>query len=189
MNLTYVESRHSRIGHSQSLNKKKISYNYKKLKKVNQKMEAKVNTLKEKLEEFANTPLRKAVVKEITENSADYSDSEIEGLRVWLEDLNQNGCVSGMVGGLVYYADTLKFYTDYKDEINELLKELMENSGFKSPFELFGDKWDSADPLAFGQLNQNLLAWFGFEETASKLYQEIFESKDEDSEDSEDEDS
>ena len=35
--------------------------------------------------------------------------------------------------------------------------------------ELFGDKWNNDDPLALDAMNQNLLAWFGFETVASNL--------------------
>ena len=35
--------------------------------------------------------------------------------------------------------------------------------------ELFGNKWDKEDPLGRDDYNQNLLAWFGFEETLRKL--------------------
>jgi hypothetical protein len=96
-----------------------------------------------------------------------------EAVYEWLEDsedpkrsLEQYGCGSGVVGSLVYYTDTIKFYEDYRREISELLQNLIESTG--SPVhELFGDKWDSDDPLANECNNQNLLAWFAFEETAS----------------------
>ena len=38
-----------------------------------------------------------------------------------------------------------------------------------SPKDLFGDKWDDGDPFARDVLNQNLLAWFGFEETMRNI--------------------
>ena len=38
-----------------------------------------------------------------------------------------------------------------------------------SPSELFGGKWDGEDIFAEETTNQNLLAWFGFEETARNL--------------------
>lgn len=50
-----------------------------------------------------------------------------------------------------------------------MLKENMESIGCDGPKELFGDKWDGADPLGQEDVNRNLLAWFGFEETARKL--------------------
>jgi len=58
-----------------------------------------------------------------------------------------------------------------KEEINTLLYEIMESTGLYSPTELFGDKWDKEDPLAIEDYNQNLLAWFGFEETLRKIGQ------------------
>ena len=45
----------------------------------------------------------------------------------------------------------------------------MEQTGIHSPKELFGSKWDNEDPLAIEDYNQNLLAWFGFEETLRNI--------------------
>ena len=92
-----------------------------------------------------------------------------EGYDSAAKDLRENGCISGMVTHLIYYTDTVKFYQDHREEIDALLKELIEATG-RSPSELFGDKWDKEDPLANEDLNQNLLAWFGFEETANRLF-------------------
>jgi len=60
------------------------------------------------------------------------------------------------------------FYQKYKTEINQLLYELLDGTGL-SISELFGDNWDNADPLAIETQNQNLLAWFAYEEIASRL--------------------
>lgn len=59
----------------------------------------------------------------------------------------------------------MRFYKQYKEEINSLLYDAMDGTGLYAPSELFGDKWDKEDPLAQYDYNQNLLAWFGFEET------------------------
>ena len=83
-------------------------------------------------------------------------------------ELLQYGCQSGMVGGLIYYSDTCKFYQDHKEEINNLLYEMLESTGL-SVSELFGEKWENDDPLALDGLNQNLLAWFGFEEAVRQI--------------------
>jgi len=83
----------------------------------------------------------------------------------FLEDLQQGGCVSGMVSELTYYDDTVEFYERHKREIGELLTEILDDSGI-SAAQLFGDKWDKADPLANDALNKNLLAWFAFETIA-----------------------
>ena len=97
----------------------------------------------------------------------DYDPSERDGA---LEDLLQYGCESGMVSELIYYSDTTAFFEQHGVEINALLAEMMDSTGCKSPAELFGTKWDNADPLALGIQNQNLLAWFGFEEAARQLH-------------------
>ena len=91
----------------------------------------------------------------------------------YIQDTLQYGCVSGNVGELIYYHDTIKWYEDYKEEINELLYEWLESSGM-SISEMFGDKFDSEDSLCIQQNNQNLLAWFSYEETARNILQEVF---------------
>lgn len=96
----------------------------------------------------------------------DYPAEERDGA---LEDLLTHGCQSGIVGELIYYKETTAFYDNHREEINVLLAEMLDNTGYTSPAELFGDKWDSTDPLALDIQNQNLLAWFGFEEAACTL--------------------
>ena len=91
----------------------------------------------------------------------------------WFEDLMQNGCVSGMVSELIYYSDTTKFYEKHQERINEMLKDLMWEIGADNLAGIFGDKFDSEDPLCLETTNQNLLAWFAFEETARSLANEI----------------
>jgi len=123
------------------------------------------------LKRLGTTPLKEDVIRIMLDHSYFDEDGEsvlTKNIKMWLKDLNENGCVSGMISELVYYSDTLAFYDKHKDEINEILKVHMEDSGL-SIGEMFGDKWDDTDPLALDTLNQNLLAWFGFEETAHNL--------------------
>ena len=79
------------------------------------------------------------------------------------------GCQSGVVGELIWYSQTVAFYKKYCDEINELLYELMNNTGLHSLSELFGKNYDAEDPLMLETHNRNLLAWFGFEETLRNI--------------------
>lgn len=74
-----------------------------------------------------------------------------------------------MEGSLIYYNDTQAFYKKYQKEIKTLLHKMLQETGYNSPAELFGDKWESEDIFAEETLNQNLLAWFGFEETVRKI--------------------
>jgi hypothetical protein len=86
------------------------------------------------------------------------------------KDLQQGGCASGFIGSLIYYEDTTAFYKKFQDEIDALLADTIENFG-GGPADVFGDKWDKSDPLARQKYNQNLLAWFAFEETAYRLFE------------------
>ena len=88
-----------------------------------------------------------------------------------MEDLQRYGCVSGMITDLIYYDDTNKFYDNYKDDINELLSNLLDGSGL-SIQEFFGKNFDNDDPLILNFSNKNLLAWFGFEESSYRIYEE-----------------
>lgn len=83
-------------------------------------------------------------------------------------DLANDGCISGMVAPLIYYDDTISFYEGHKEEIDELLYKTMEESGIYRLDELFTN-WNKEDPLAIYRNNQNLLAWFAFEETVRKI--------------------
>ena len=85
------------------------------------------------------------------------------------EDVLRYGCQSGVVGSLIYYSDTVAFYKKHRDEINGILQETMSEYGCYDPPAIFGDRWDKEDPLAIDDFNQNLLAWFGFEETMRKI--------------------
>lgn len=110
------------------------------------------------------TPLEKRVLQYIADEWGNYDDKK----NIFTDVLNY-GCQSGMVDFLIYYTDTVRFYNQYKDEINGLLYELMYETGLYAPSDLFGDKWDKEDPLVAEDFNQNLLAWFGFEETLRKI--------------------
>lgn len=116
----------------------------------------------------SHTNLQNAVRLIINRNSADYDN----GAAGYIQDVMYGGCQSGVVSELIYYSDTLKFYKKHQRDIDALLRGTLEDTGCSSPAELFGEKWDSDDPLGRDTLNQNLMAWFGFEETAHQLADE-----------------
>lgn len=94
--------------------------------------------------------------------AAEY-DKGLEGV---FSDLSR-GCSTGIVSHLIYYKETLAFYRKHRAEIDGLLYDLINEGAINSPADLNG--WDKSDPLARDTNNQNLLAWFGFEETARVL--------------------
>ncbi len=95
-----------------------------------------------------------------------------------LDDLCKHGCQSGMIGSLVYYDDTRKFFDRNVDEINEYLSELTDTTGFNL-YDLLVEKGDKYDPLVRNDINKNLVVWLVFEEIAYRFYNEIEEAEQE----------
>ena len=116
------------------------------------------------LKQQSESPLYKRVCNYVIENWSQY-----ENKKHLFTDVLHYGCQSGVVGFLIYYSDTVKFYKQYKDEINELLYEAMGSIGTSDPKQVFGNNWEEWDPLALEVYNQNMLAWFGFEETLRNI--------------------
>jgi hypothetical protein len=112
--------------------------------------------------------LTKKVINMLLSHQNDY-----ENLQSYIEDILQHGCISGMISELIYYNDTIAFYKKYKREIMEMLQESLLECGYKSPSEIFGNKWDNDDYFIKDTQNQNLLAWYGFEETVYKLANQL----------------
>ena len=113
---------------------------------------------------YATNRLERAALRWLNSKGQHYEN----GAAGAYKDLAYGGCQSGMVSELIYYTDTVKFYKRHRADIHALLKDMLSDVG-GSPAELFGDKWDQGDPLASDIYNQNLLAWFGFEEAARNV--------------------
>ena len=126
------------------------------------------NTAAKKLTQIAKNanPMEKFVIKILVNKIKNYGYDSADQV---FKDILNNGLQSGIVSEMIYYSDTLAFYKKYKKYIMELLTRIMEDLGAKSPAEVFGKNWDSDDYFAEDTQNQNLLAWFGFEETTREL--------------------
>ena len=111
------------------------------------------------------TNLQKTVQEIIDTHAEDYEN----GRDGFIDDLSYGGCESGLVGELIYYTDTTDFYNNHREDISALLYDVMQQTGYTDPSDIFGDKWHKDDPLAIETQNINLLAWFAFEETAFRL--------------------
>lgn len=112
----------------------------------------------------------KTLLMDVMEDLQNQGNTEEQ--KSYMEDVMTYGCQSGMVGHLTWYTQTEAYYKEHKEEINELLYEMLDSTGLNIG-ELFGDNWDEEDPLALEQFNRNLLAWFGYEETVRKYYTEL----------------
>lgn len=120
----------------------------------------------------ATTKLERAVKRIALDNCdlAYHKGNRWQAIKGFARDLAQGGCASGVVSGLIYFRETCAFYSRHKTEINALLCEMMQETGAKSPGELLRD-FDPEDPLAQDDANQNLLAWFAFEETFRRMFE------------------
>lgn len=78
-------------------------------------------------------------------------------LQAFIKDLAYGGCVSGLIGELIYYSDTQEFYTNNQDDIEELIQEFMHEVGC-----------EFLQKLHEGTYSNNA-AWFAFEETAFRI--------------------
>lgn len=116
------------------------------------------------LKRTSQNPLFKRACKYVEDEWSNYSDK-----KNIFTDVLYYGCQSGMVSFLIWYSDTTAFYKKYREEINTMLYEEMCACGINAIPELFGNRWDSEDPLATDDFNQNLLAWFGFEEALRRV--------------------
>ena len=116
----------------------------------------------------SNSGLTNYVCNYIIDKWDNYDDKE----NILLDVINL-GCVSGIVTNLIYFKQTSAFYDFYKHEINNLLVETLDGCGCNSPADLFGKNWDDTDVLALEANNQNLLAWFSFEETMKNIANEF----------------
>lgn len=126
-----------------------------------------------KLENSYDEIEQKGLLDEVIDDVLNIYLPDLEDVKNHLESPY---CAGGGVGKLIYYSNTVAFYEKYKDEINDLLADDFLNIGTRDMVQLFGDSWDENDPLAIEDSNKNLLAWFGYEEIACRLYTELFEN-------------
>ena len=113
----------------------------------------------------AETKLEKAVARIVSKRGEDCLS--------FINDVLSGGCVNGTVSELIYYCDTLAFYKRHRKDIQKILVDTMYDCGVDGPKGIFGDKFDNEDPFCRETSNQNLLAWYGFEEALRTLAERI----------------
>jgi|SRR5690625_2082249 len=78
------------------------------------------------------------------------STDEDEEAKVLLQDIAQYGCMSGVVGDMIYYSQTHEFFDTHYEEIEEL----------RSEYDFNVEPYDDL---------KNKLAWFAYEVRANEL--------------------
>jgi hypothetical protein len=54
-----------------------------------------------------------------------------------------------------------------------MIRHTLNDLGYKSMAQLFGNNWDEEDMFVEDISNQNLLAWFAYEETLRNIFNEL----------------
>jgi hypothetical protein len=101
-----------------------------------------------------NTNLEHAVASIINDHLDENNDYS---LKDFIKDLGYGGCVSGMIGELIYYSDTKEFYINHQDEIEELIQDFMLEVGSEFVAKLHEGTYS------------NNAAWYAFEETSFRI--------------------
>lgn len=114
----------------------------------------------------AESQLEKTIARWASRKADDYG-GDVAGV---FRDLFYGGCASGMVGGMVYYCDTVRFFEVHAQEILAMAHEQAEEMGHPNVFAFLADLQGAADVNDYDQF-ANLLAWYGFEEAARRLAQ------------------
>jgi hypothetical protein len=83
-------------------------------------------------------------------------------------DVVLEGCQSGIVSELIYYADSCAFYQKYKEEIWQRLSDLADDMGEPSILHLIVTFNGSKEVGSETQLH-NLLAWWACEDVCREI--------------------
>lgn len=140
--------------------------------KNTKKMESLMNVM-ESLKENESSNLRIEVLDILTNHIEDYET--FEEVRGFMEDLRCYGCTSGMIGELIYYSDTKKFFIENMDEIQDYVNTLIQEHVY-----------------SINELDINEISWIVFESISNEFFYTIEDEMDnieaeEDEEDEEDE--
>jgi hypothetical protein len=85
-----------------------------------------------------------------------------ENLKGFFNDLQQGGCISGIIGEFIYHNDCKDFYIKHIDDLEEFKNDLEDN---------IGDKIENRHNLP----HYTFMCWVCFEEFAYDIYNTIFE--------------
>ena len=113
------------------------------------------NTMMETIESLKKWKEESKLTSEVVDIILDQIE-DYDAPQDYFETVLKYGCVSGVVPALITYKDTEEFFNRHVDEILELLNEVKE----------YGE-------ITF-ELNRNNLAWFAFEETLNRIYNNLF---------------
>lgn len=85
------------------------------------------------------------------------------GLKSFFEDLQQGGCISGMIGEFIYHNDCKDFYIKHIDDLEEFKSELEAELG-------------EAIENRHKTKHYTFVVWLAFEEYCYAIYNSLFDN-------------
>ncbi|SNR77068.1 hypothetical protein [Flavobacterium sp. ov086] len=99
----------------------------------------------------------------ILNNMEGYNGKKKAQLKSFLEDLQQGGCVSGMISEFIYHSDCKAFYIKHLDDLEDIRKDLEDSFG-----EPVTNRYESP--------HYTFMCWLCFEEYCYNIYCSVFEN-------------
>jgi hypothetical protein len=78
---------------------------------------------------YIEYPVSAQFKKIVLSNMESYDGTKKEQLKSFLEDLQKNGCIYGMISELVYNSDCRKFYIQHLDDLENIRYEIEDSLG------------------------------------------------------------
>lgn len=91
-----------------------------------------------------------------------YDGTKKEKLRSYLEDLQNGGCMSGMISEFIYHVDCKKFYIEHLEDLENIREELEDS---------IGEAVKNRHRLP----HYTFMCWLCFEEYCFDIYRSSFE--------------
>lgn len=98
----------------------------------------------------------------IVSHRESYNGKKKEQLKSFLEDLQQGGCISGMIGEFIYHSDCKAFYIKHLEDLENIKDDLEEALG-------------ETIPNRFKVPHYTFMCWLCFEEYCYNIYCNVFE--------------
>jgi hypothetical protein len=97
-------------------------------------------------------------------------DDDATSIEATFTDLYEHGCVSGMIGEMIYYKDTEQFFDKYEQEVQEKLVEYGYDRTHDKYVQFLEIEYLSEDDATY---EKNEFAWFLFESVAFEIGSEL----------------
>jgi len=111
---------------------------------------------------YAEYGVHEAFKKIVLCEMQSYDGTKKEKLKSFLEDLQNGGCISGMISEFIYHADCKKFYIQYLDDLENIREEIEDS---------LGEAVKNRHRLP----HYTFMCWLCFEEYCFDIYRSSFE--------------